>query len=172
MKKRLAAEWRVLSASMSRLCVWAGLTAAGGILLWVNGVMGPIRFRTLHHVAALPGFTVFFLLWLVQYALCGLSLGLCLLPVGCRSCHCHRAGSRCGWYSALAYLLLLTWYPLFFSLFHGFLASLVLTVAIGCHTLLLFRLGRGILCAIPVHVFTILGEIYFLYVTISSNLLN
>ncbi len=162
----------MLSASLSRLCIWAGLTMAGGILLWVNGVAGPIRFRTLGSVAGLPGFSVFFLMWLAQYALCGLSLGICLLPVGCRRCGVRFYDCRFAWYSAVAYLLLLAWYPLFFSVFHGFLASLVLTAAIVCHGVLLLRLGRGVLCAIPVHVFTILGEIYFLYVTISSNLLN
>ncbi len=172
MKKRLAAEWRMLSAAISRLCIWVGLTAAGGILLWVNGVMGPIRFRSLHHVAGLPGFTVFFLLWLVQYALCGVSLGICLLPGGGRGFKNSPHRYCCGWYSALAYLLLLTWYPLFFSLFHGVLAALVLAAAIGCHTVLLLRLGRRLMCTIPLHVFTILGEFYFLYVTISSNLLN
>ncbi len=162
-----------MSAWLKQLLIWVGITAVGGILLWVNGVMGPIRYRTMTHIPGLPSFTVFFLLWLLLYGLCGLILGMSFLTC-VNTCDRGRGQGRLGngvWCSLMAYLFLLAWYPLFFSMFHGFLSALVLLAAVGCHVVVLWRLGRHLLLAFPLACFTIIGEIYFLYVTISSNLL-
>ncbi len=162
----------MLCCCLNRLLIWVCITAAGGILLWVNGVMGPVRYRMLSPIPGLPGFTGFFLLWLLEYGLCGFLLGICLLPCGTPNHkRCSKRMRNAGT-AVMAYLFLLAWYPLFFSIFHGFLSALVLSAAVCCHLVVLYRCARGLFLMVPLCFLTIMGEFYFLYVTISSNLLN
>ncbi len=166
--KKLGRELQILGREKGRICLWTVLGAFGGILLWVHGSSAPWVFRAGLMPQGVPGFTLFFLLWVTAYALAGCELGIQLLPV-CFRC---RTGLRESLFCVLAYTLALAWYPLFFSVLHGFLSILVLTAAILLHFLLLIGSFRRFFAASVPYFFSCLLEIYFLCVTIEFLLVN
>jgi len=154
---------RLLAEKKSLLILWAFLTAAGGILMWVKGSMAPWLFRSCQMPAGTPGFTAFFLLWILLYGLYGVEGGMTCLFLGSAGL-ADLLASLAG---CLSYILLLSWYPLFFSILHGILAALVLFFASILHTVAFLRFRFSSCILWTVHFFASLLELYFLYVTIA-----
>lgn len=161
MRKRICREWELLSGRISLLCLCIFLTAFGGILMWVHGGLAAWVYKALPENLPLPGFSFFFLLWLMLYGLLGAMLFLTVLPVnreyplrGCALC-------------LLSYIFILAWYPLFFSVLHGFLALLSLLCAWALHCFWGRLYWKQCVLARLLIFFTSLLEIYFLCVTIS-----
>ena len=168
MRRQIQGEWNFLMKNNSRICVCAVLTAFCGILMWVHGSMAPWIYRYVAEVPFTPVFTVFFLAWLLLYGLTGFIMGIFLLPVCFRS----QQGLRCSVLCGLSFILMLAWYPLFFSVLHGFLAFLTLFCAFLINICLTVCTSRYLKIVTPFCIFTALLEIYFLYVTIAFILLN
>lgn len=167
MGKQWKREWKLVSRSVSHICFWTVFTAFGGILLWVHG-SAALVYRTGLLPSCMPNFTLCFLLWLVVYALAGCELGFLLLP----ACFHTFGGRREGLICLFIYILTLTWYPLFFSLFHGFLCTLSICMVVLLHFWLFVRsVCRCSIVMLP-HFLSCLLEIYFLYVTFAALLVD
>ena len=165
MKKRIQREIQLLVEKKSLVILWGILAAAGGILLWVHGSMAPWIFRVCRKPAGVPCFTVFFLFWLVLYSLHGIGWGLESLL----NCQGFRRNYVVALAEIVSYILVLAWYPLFFSVLHSFLASLVLICALILDTIVFLHKRRCSSILWLAYFFTALLEIYFLYVTIAFS---
>ncbi len=168
MKRRYKRECSYLASHNSRIGVIAVLVAFCGILMWVHGSMAPWLYQTVSEVPGTPNFTVFFLLWLLLYGCLGFLIAVYMLPAVFHS----KPGLFCWAVTTLIYILLLAWYPLFFSGLHIFLACSVLFTACILQVFSLRYSLPLIRIMLPVQFLTILLEIYFLYVTISFLLLK
>jgi len=168
MKKQLHHEIQCLTVNSSFIGLWAVLAAFGGCLMWVHGSMAPWIFRTHRMPAGTPAFTVFFLLWLLLYGLQGTCMGVTVLYVKRQ----YHLSIQCLFGNVLIYILLLAWYPLFFSVLHCIMA----VISLGCSVILQTFFLKKYLHYSKVSFFlcflTILLEIYFLYVTIAFELAN
>ncbi|MBQ7921109.1 MAG: hypothetical protein IJ325_00835 [Clostridia bacterium] len=143
-------------------------TAFGGVLLWVNGSAAPVVFRVTNIPTILPGITICFLLWLLIYGLAGLKIGYSLISTVINKCGLLQTVTK----EILAYILLLAWYPLFFSVVHAFFAAVVLCTAIGIQLWSFLTGRRGYFICLPITILQIVLEIYFVLITVTYILIN
>jgi len=171
MRKQIRRELIVLAEHSSLISLCAVLAAFGGILMWVHGSMAVWVFRALKMPSFVPGFTVFFLLWLLLYGLYGAVTAMLIMN---HTVPWKTTGSalKAVAGSIMVYVVLLAWYPLFFSVIHSLLAIPVLLAAAVLRNLICIKHSRCFLLLIPVSIFAGLLEIYFLCVTISFVLAN
>lgn len=168
MKKQWQREWKMLPRYTSRICFWTVFTAFGGILLWVHGSSAALVYRAGILPSFVPCFTLCFLLWLLAYALTGCALGILLLPASFRIPMGRKESLVC----LLTYLLMLSWYPLFFSLLHPFLCTMLLLTAVLLNSWLFVRAVKRLSVVMIPQFFSCLLEIYFLCVTFAVLLVN
>ena len=161
-------EWCTLQKYIRFIVGISFCTTFGGVLLWVNGSAAPIVFRATNIPTMAPGFTVFFLLWLVLYALTGMKIGCTFLLASIfRYKSLLYTTGEC-----IAYILLLAWYPLFFSVVHCFFSIVVLSISAVLQICLLFSRCRKFYICIPITLLQILMEVYFILISISYMLIN
>lgn len=168
MKKQWQREWKLLTRHTSRICFWIVFATCGGILLWVHGCSAPLAYRAGVLPSFVPCFTLCFLLWLLMYALSGCEIGVLLLPTNFRLPTGRREALIC----LLTYLLTLSWYPLFFSLLHTFLCTILLSAAVLLHIWLFIHAVRRFSIVMIPQFFSCLLEMYFLCVTFAALLVN
>jgi len=168
MWRRLRFELSVLQKYIVFLIGISFLTAFGGILLWVNGSAAPIVFRATAMPSCAPGFTFCFIIWLIIYALSGLKIGCTIIPTVIYRCSCFQNITG----ECLSFILLLAWYPLFFSVVHAFFAAFVLFIYSVLQIVMLFAHSRKFLISLPLTILLVSASLYFLLITVIHAAIN
>jgi len=160
-------ELNYLINNAAKIGTAAFLCCFGGILLWVDGTNLWCVMRSGRLPRGSMPVTGMFLLWLLAYGLCGMLLGLILLQSR-EPCFRKGRGDARLLLTAFAagctlYLLMLTWYAVFFCT-HLVLFALVLLLTALLLTLTMFLLlRRGLLLFRIVLLLITLVEFYFIY---------
>lgn len=128
MFRRIKWELGRLTNHIAVIGLGAFLCVMGGILLWVNGGSGWFVLQSFGGRGP-HSLTIVFLIWLFAYALCGIRLAVRWAADGCTERERRRA--FIGFLlTALAYLLDLVWYALFFCTRLTLFSLIVLLIAV------------------------------------------
>lgn len=163
--QKLKRELLYLGNHVPKILTSAFLCSIGGILLWVNGTnLWYVLYSRTSEVTISILWTFF--LCLLTYALCGANLAF-LLTVGISLCSSNKHTGDIFIAFALQsaiYLLLLTWYVIFFCT-HLSAFALILLLLIFVFTVVVFLLVRHWFLTLKFLLVLLAGiELYFLIV--------
>lgn len=171
MRRRIKWELNCFIRHITVIGLGAFLCAIGGILLWINGGSGWYVLNSVANTRFGGSLTGVFLVWLVVYALYGVRLALIGVGEGI-PCRDQRRAFVGFCLTALAYLLDLVWYALFFCTRLTWFALVILILAAFINLLTVLLSARGMLLNIILNIIVILAQISCIWFTISFLLLN
>lgn len=166
---RIKWELSCLTRHIAVIGVSAFLCAIGGILLWINGGSGWYVINSIN--GSNSSLTGVFLVWMIAYALYGVRLALLASGEGI-ACSDRKRAFTAFSLTALAYLLDLIWYAIFFCTRLTWFALVVLITAVILGAAVIILSKRGMLIHLMAIFVVILTELLFIWFTLSFLLLN
>ncbi len=145
--KRIKHELKFIGENIPVILLGAFVCCIGGILLWVSGGSG------WYYVYAsrgrpIPSLALMFLVWFVIYGLCGIVMSLACLydrTSLAESCPGKMMGMKAAFLGGAGYLMMLSWYAVFFCTRLILFSSALLILSFICYGAILFILKKRFL---------------------------
>lgn len=163
-------ELKWLTEHIAVIIVGAFLCALGGILLWINGGSGWYVLNSVSGAVYSHSLTGIFLVWLIVYAIYGIRLALAAVGEGI--CRIKKWVFLIFTLTALAYILDLVWYALFFCTRLTVFALIILVLSVIINLAILLISKRGMILHKITIVVVLSAQSYYVWFTISRLLLN
>lgn len=146
----------------------AFIGAFAGTLLWINGRGAWFVMRYSHLPSFALSLSLTYILWLLAYGLLGAAVPLTVIMEKHHRRNCLPAVAIL----LISYVLVLLWYPLFYSAQFVLAALFVLFLAAAAIVVFFFKAIRKSLWLTMISIAVLLIQIYFICFTLSFFLLN
>ncbi len=146
MIKRIKHEIKFIGENIPVILLGTFVCCIGGILLWVSGGSGWYCVYALSH-GHIPSLAALFLVWFAVYGLCGAVMALsCLWDRTSLAQSFHElSGMKAACLGGAGYLMMLSWYAVFFCTRLIFFSAALLVLSFLCYGAILFILRKRFL---------------------------
>ena len=165
--RRIKCELRVVGENIPLLLFSAFLCCIGGILMWVSGGSTWYAIRSAFDPWMTLSLSGIFIVWLLCYGLVGILLGLIWISCKARACNSGLCLKSFALVMAV-YLLMLSWYAVFFCTRLLLFAVVLLTISIILCFIVFVTMRKTLLLISAVTVIIEIIQIYFVWFSFNA----